>query len=99
MTTYGIGPAAPLAGNWEASVASKATVKAPSFEHWFTSELGALNTEIKGAEQSLVQLAAGEGNLHAVMIELEQAKTAFQLAVQVRNKVLEAYQDLVRMQI
>lgn len=99
MTTYGIGSVAPLAGEQGAGVASIATARAPSFERWFTSELGALNSQVQRAEQSLVRLAAGEGNLHAVMIELEQAKTAFQLTVQVRNKVLEAYQDLMRMQI
>jgi flagellar hook-basal body complex protein FliE len=47
-----------------------------------------------------VQLATGEsGNLHHVLLELEKAKLAFQLTVQVRNKILEGYQDIMRMQI
>jgi flagellar hook-basal body complex protein FliE len=33
------------------------------------------------------------------MLELEKAKTAFQLTVQVRNKILEGYQEIMRMQI
>jgi flagellar hook-basal body complex protein FliE len=63
-------------------------------------ELGALNQKVETAGQSLTDLASGEsGNLHRVMLDLEQAKLSFQLAVQVRNKLLESYQELMRMQI
>jgi flagellar hook-basal body complex protein FliE len=63
-------------------------------------ELSALNAQLGTAEQSLTQLASGEsGNLHRVMLDIEQARLSFQLAVQVRNKLLESYQDLMRMQI
>jgi flagellar hook-basal body complex protein FliE len=63
-------------------------------------ELTALNTQLHGAEQSLAQLASGESaNLHRVMLDLEQTRLSFQLAVQVRNKLLEGYQDVMRMQI
>jgi flagellar hook-basal body complex protein FliE len=33
------------------------------------------------------------------MMSLEKAKLSFELALQVRNKLLEAYQDIMRMQI
>ena len=33
------------------------------------------------------------------MTNLEEAKLSFQLLVQVRNKLLEAYQDILRMQV
>jgi flagellar hook-basal body complex protein FliE len=63
-------------------------------------ELGALNAKVGAAEQSLTELASGEsGNLHRIMLDLEQAKLSFQLAVQVRNKLLESYQELMRMQL
>jgi hypothetical protein len=53
-------------------------------------ELGALAAE----------LATGEvDNLHQVMLKLDEAKLSFQLMVQVRNKLLEAYQDILRMQV
>jgi len=75
-------------------------VEAPDFSKWMTDEVHALNEKIASAEQSLSGLATGEtANLHAVMIELENARLAFQLALQVRNKLLEGYQDLMRMQI
>jgi flagellar hook-basal body complex protein FliE len=63
-------------------------------------ELSSLNAQLGTAEQSLAQLASGaSGNLHRVMLDLEQTRLSFQLAVQVRNKLLEGYQDLMRMQI
>jgi flagellar hook-basal body complex protein FliE len=36
---------------------------------------------------------------HDLMIAMEKAGTAMQLTLQVRNKVLEAYQEMMRMQI
>ena len=45
------------------------------------------------------QSAARIDNLHQVMLSLEDAKLSFQLMVQVRNKLLEAYQDILRMQV
>jgi flagellar hook-basal body complex protein FliE len=59
-----------------------------------------LNQTQQAADQQAVQLAAGEPvELHDVMIAQEQASLGMQLAVQVRNKLVEAYQDVMRMQI
>ncbi len=38
-------------------------------------------------------------DVHAVMVAMEQASLALQLAIQVRNRLLEAYQELIRMQV
>ncbi|HHT01253.1 MAG TPA: flagellar hook-basal body complex protein FliE [Firmicutes bacterium] len=38
-------------------------------------------------------------NVHQVMLALEEASLSLQLAVQVRNKVVEAYQEIARMQL
>ncbi len=52
------------------------------------------------ADESVKKLAMGQGeDIHQVMIAVEQAKLAMQLTVQVRNKVVEAYQEISRMQI
>ncbi|WP_100373208.1 flagellar hook-basal body complex protein FliE [Bacillus sp. FJAT-45037] len=46
------------------------------------------------------QLAAGEiDNLHDVMITGQKASIALQATVEVRNKVMEAYQEIMRMQV
>jgi flagellar hook-basal body complex protein FliE len=59
-----------------------------------------LNTQMQANDQSIQQLAlGGTDNLHQVMMTLERTRLAFELALQVRNKALEAYQELMRMQV
>ncbi|MBL0427394.1 flagellar hook-basal body complex protein FliE [Ramlibacter alkalitolerans] len=59
-----------------------------------------LNQQLLASQVDLQRLAAGEtANLHEVMVRLEESRIALQLALQVRNRALEAYQDVMRMQI
>ncbi len=52
------------------------------------------------AEAKTTGLLTGEiEDLHEVMISMQKADLAFQLTMQVRNKVVEAYQEIMRMQI
>jgi len=82
------------------SINATSTVEKSDFSRWLGSEINQLNTHMTDAETGLTQLATGEsGNLHHVMLDLQKAKLEFQLAVQIRNKVLEGYQDIMRMQI
>lgn len=41
----------------------------------------------------------GEKNLHEAMIAMEQADISLRYLVQVRNKAIEAYQEIMRMQL
>lgn len=80
--------------------ASVATGTQPGFADWLTQQLSETNAQIVKADDGVRRLALGEAdNLHQVMINLEKAKLSFELVVQVRNKILDAYQDLMRMQI
>jgi flagellar hook-basal body complex protein FliE len=46
------------------------------------------------------RLAVGtETNVHQVMLALEKARLSLELVVQVRNKLLEAYQSVMQMQV
>ena len=70
------------------------------FGEWFARELSEVNDKLMGAEQGLQQLATGgAANLHDVMIRLEEARLSFQVAIQFRSRVMEAYQDVMRMQV
>ncbi len=52
------------------------------------------------ADKFSVQLATGEiEDVHKAMIAMQKAKLALDLTIQVRNKVIEAYQEIMRMQI
>ena len=52
------------------------------------------------SDKSIQGLASGENkNLHEVMIEIEKASISFQFMSQVRNKALDAYQEVMRMQV
>lgn len=60
----------------------------------------ALNNQQLEADQWAARLAAGEDvDLHQVLIALEQAEIGFRLALQVRSKLVEAYQEIMRMQV
>lgn len=79
-----------------------ATNAAPStgFVNWMAKEATQLNTQLLRAEEGVQRLATGDaGNLHDVMLQLEQARLALQLATQVRARVIEAYQEVMRMQV
>jgi flagellar hook-basal body complex protein FliE len=67
----------------------------------FFSELVSKVNDIQvQSDKSLQGLASGENkNLHEVMIEVEKASISFQFMSQVRNKALEAYQEVMRMQV
>lgn len=73
---------------------------AQPFSNWLQTQVTELNGTMAKSDALATQLAAGETeNLHQIMIGMEEAKIAFQLAIQVRNRMLEAYQDVLRMQI
>jgi flagellar hook-basal body complex protein FliE len=44
-------------------------------------------------------LAGKNVSLHQTVIAMEEAQVSFQLMVEVRNKLLESYQELMRMQL
>lgn len=81
---------------------TEAATAAPSgtFSGWFTQQLADVNSQLISADQGVQQLAAGDAsNLHQVMIDLEQAKISMQLVMQVRNHLLDAYHELMQMQM
>ena len=67
----------------------------------FFSELVSKVNDIQiQSDKSIQDLASGENkNLHEVMIAVEKSSISFQFMSQVRNKALEAYQEVMRMQV
>ncbi|HXG51843.1 MAG TPA: flagellar hook-basal body complex protein FliE [candidate division Zixibacteria bacterium] len=62
--------------------------------------LGEVNDLQQKADHAIRQLVGeGAGDLQETIIALEKADLSFRLMMQVRNKVLEAYQEIMRMQV
>jgi flagellar hook-basal body complex protein FliE len=54
----------------------------------------------KNSEQAIDKLLSGEGGeLHEVALATQKAQLGFEMFVQVRNKVVTAYQEVMRMQM
>lgn len=71
----------------------------------FSQKLKAAVDQVNDAQQSAGQLTEGfirgdsDKNLHEVMISLQKANISFQSMIQVRNKLVTAYQQIMNMQV
>lgn len=67
----------------------------------FFNELVAKVNDLQSQSDAAIQaFSTGENkNLHEVMISMEKASISFQFMSSVRNKALEAYQEVMRMQV
>lgn len=71
-----------------------------SFQDILKNMLSETNSLLNQADDTAIKLAAGQvANIHDAMILAEKASIALQLTVQVRNKILDSYQEIMRMQL
>jgi len=62
--------------------------------------LNGLNTQLNTADASMASFASGgSADLHTVMLELQQASIGLKTGIAVRDKLVEAYQEIMRLQI
>lgn len=62
--------------------------------------VGDVNSKQNAAASAMQALqTGGDVSLHQAVIAMEEASVSFQLMVEVRNKLLESYQEIMRMQI
>ncbi|EGL82526.1 Flagellar hook-basal body complex protein fliE [Caldalkalibacillus thermarum TA2.A1] len=74
--------------------------RASGFKEVLKAALREVNRSQHEAGQLTQKLVTGEvEDLHTVLIAAEKANVQLQLAIQVRNKVVEAYQEVMRMQM
>jgi len=78
----------------------ESSVNGDSFGKLLKNSMEEVNQLQNEADRSIEQLVAGESkNLHETMIAMEKANISFRLMMEVRNKIIEAYQDVMRMQV
>jgi flagellar hook-basal body complex protein FliE len=89
---YSGGPSAPFKGAEKPAGAD--------FTTHLKSAMGDVNDLQQKADEAIQRLVGeGKGDLQDTMIALEKADVSFRLMMQIRNKVLEAYQEIMRMQV
>ncbi len=82
---------------------AKATPAAAAGDSNFGDSLSALLSSVEStagdANEAVAAMTDGTGDVHTAMLALQRAEMSMQLTVQVRNKLVQAYQDLMRMPI
>ena len=77
-----------------------ATEPGPGFGSILKDSIGEVNHLQHEADQAVQALAAGRStDVHNTMIALQKADISFRLLMQIRNKVVSAYETVMRMQI
>ncbi len=70
---------------------------AESFSSVFENAINEVNSDQIKAEQSITNYVSGKDtNLHNTLISLEKAEVSFKMMMQVRSKLMEAYQEIMR---
>lgn len=71
-----------------------------SFAGMLTDAISGVDEAMKDSDQKIQDFLAGKTeNVHDVMISMQRAQLSFQLMVEIRNKAIEAYHEISRMQI
>lgn len=93
--------AAQAAGKPAETAGTAAAAGAPDFAQVLKSSIDKVNQTQQAADQMAEKLAAGDTsqNLHEVMVALQTASVSFQEMVQVRNRLVNAYQDIMNIQV
>ncbi|WP_456406926.1 flagellar hook-basal body complex protein FliE [Thiolapillus sp.] len=73
----------------------------PAFDNILKDSINAVNDIQNGASEMATRFEVGDPsvNLTEVMVELQKASVSFEAMKQVRNKLLNAYKDVMSMQV
>jgi flagellar hook-basal body complex protein FliE len=93
-------PALPVTPAQQPGTLAPAQPSADTFSTMLGQMISEVNSKQISAANAVNNLQAG-GNvsLHQAVIAMEEANVSFQLMVEVRNKMLDAYQEIMKMQL
>jgi flagellar hook-basal body complex protein FliE len=75
-------------------------VTAPGFSEMFEKFVRGVDQKKKISAQATQDLILGKSdNIHEAMVKSEESKLAFNLMIEVRNKLVDSYKELMRMQV
>jgi flagellar hook-basal body complex protein FliE len=72
---------------------------APSFADALGQALNQVEAAQQESDTQAATAAGGGGNLHEVALAMEKADISLRVAAKVRNKLIEAYQEVMRMPV
>ena len=70
-----------------------------SFTNDLQQALDGVRNNLATADQDAANAVVGNGSPHEAVLSLAQAELSFRMATQVRNKMMEAYREIMRMQL
>lgn len=72
----------------------------PSFEETLKEAISEVNSKQVSAYQSMQEIAFGKvDNLQNAVMKIEEAELSLKLALEVKNKAIGAYKEIMRMQV
>lgn len=72
----------------------------PGFKEALVKSIKEVNELQQNAHKAMEELATGKtSNIHETMIAIQKAEISFKMMMQVRTKILNAYQEIMRMQV
>ena len=89
----------PLPAVTPAAPATRSAAAGATFGDSLQGLLSSVDSSAGAANTAVSDMVAGTGDVHQAMIALQQAEMTLQLTVQIRNKLMQAYQDVMRMSI
>lgn len=90
----------PVASSAESHITKNNEDEVKSFGDYFAEALHNVNDlQMKGRDATLKMAAGKAEDISQVVIATEKAGIALQLTMQVRNKAVDAYQEIMRMQV
>lgn len=69
------------------------------FQKILNQSLDQLNQELLKADYMIQEMMLGQVDVHQAMIAIEQAHLALRFMIQIRNKIIAAYEEIMRIQL
>ncbi|MCP3952519.1 MAG: flagellar hook-basal body complex protein FliE [Desulfobacterales bacterium] len=100
MKAINVGPALRSLPNPVSSKLERPQTNQGNFENMLSGAIKQVEQDHNLANRSVEELALNKGKeIHRVMIEMEKAEISFKLLMQVRNKIVSAYETIMRMPV
>lgn len=90
----------PVVSSASSNLGIETKIEEKSFGQYFDEALNNVNALQKKSQEATMNMAAGKvDDISQVIVAGEKASIALQLTMQVRNKAVESYQEIMRMQV